>query len=205
MQDYVILLISALAGVALFGAVIYFYFRKKNPKKRKQQGREAKSGAGLRVARRFAGAHGYKFISPATLARNGAVAKLDGIVVGYFGVLGIKTLGYNGNIYGSASEEEWLQLGDNEERTYFPNPLLEAAADVRVIRDALFAAKMKQIPVEVVCVFTEPRVQLALPKKTGHYTLKTFKSLLQKDKYLADTGIDIEKVEGILRESILQE
>ena len=204
MQEWLILGISSLLGVSIFIAIIYFYYRKSNPKKAKRKDRNNKSSRVAGYAKSFARSNGYKCISPATLVRNGSVANLDAIIVGYFGVLGVKALGYNGTIYGGAGEDEWLQVTDDEERHYFNNPLKEAIADVRVIRDALFQVKLKQVQVEVVCVFTDPAVQLALPKNTGHYTLKDFKSLLQKDKYLVDAGIDMEKIEEVLKSSVEQ-
>ncbi len=204
MQEWLILGVASLLGISIFIAIIYFYYRKSNPKKTKRKDRNNKSSRVVGAAKSFARSNGYKCISPATLVRNGAVANLDAVIVGYFGVLGVKALGYNGTIYGSAGDDEWLQVTDEEERHYFKNPLNEAIADVRVIRDALFQVKLKQVQVEVVCVFADPDVQLALPKNTGHYTFKDYKSLLGKDKYLADAGIDIEKIEQVLRESVEQ-
>ena len=59
---------------------------------------------------------------------------------------------------------------------------------------------MKNIPVETVCVFTNPKAVLGIPRSTGHHTPKTFAALLEKDKYRLDKHVDLEKAEQALRE-----
>lgn len=179
-------------------------YRKNNPKAKKAKGAASGIGGVVGVAKRFARSNGFKVIAPATLQRSGKTAQLDALVIGYFGVLGVKAYGYNGEIYGNATEENWLQVAGNGKRTPFKNPLQQAAADVRVIRDALFESKMKTIPVEVVCVFADPKAQIAVPGGAGYYTAKTFKQLLGKEKYLADKGLDLEKAEQALRAALAE-
>lgn len=67
------------------------------------------------------------------------------------------------------------------------------------MRDALFSAKLKNVPVEAAVVFTNRSAQLALPRSTGHYTVKEFRTLLDKSKYTQDKRVDIQKTAGAVR------
>ena len=187
----------AVVVVVAGGYFLYQYLKKR---KSPAAGRDKGAGKAVSVMHAFARANGFRFFGPGTYqSAKGGTGRLDAVVAGYFGILGVKALGYNGEIYGAAGEEEWLQVAPDGARQKFANPVSEASADMRVLRDVLFAAKMRQVPVEIVCVFTSKKAQLALPKNTGHYTMKEFKSLLQKDKYLADKGIDLDKLAGVLQ------
>lgn len=156
----------------------------------------AKGNKAISVTKRFCTSNGYRFMSPVTINGKKRQAELDAIVVGYFGVLGVKVIDYaDGIVYGNANEAEWLWIDKKENRTYFQNPIVEASADVRTLRDALFVQRLQQTPIEVVCVFTSKKLQLALPPNTGQYTMSEFKKLLRKEKYRNDTGLDLDKVE----------
>lgn len=203
-METLLVVITILASLALLALVGWHYYRKNNPKKYGGQSRDNRSSAAVSAAGSFARRNSGRLIAPATLESANGTAALDALVIGYFGILGVKALGYSGEIYGSAKEEEWLQVDSDKKRSYFPNPVLEAAADVRIIRDALFAAKLKKVPVEVVAVFTDNHAQLALPRGTGHYNMKEFKALLAKDKYEVDSGLDLDKTEAAIRAVLKQ-
>ena len=160
------------------------------PRKAKNLSDSRKSAEPLRITRRFAALHQYQVIAPAQLAKDGKFADLDFILVGWFGLLCVKCIGLGGQIYGSLEDEMWLQL-DGDKRVSFANPMRAAEADTRLVRDTLFAAKLRSIPVETVCVFTNKSAALMLPRTTGHYTVKEFKALLDKSKYDQDKGVDI--------------
>lgn len=159
------------------------------------------ASAPLSAARRFAMLHRYEIVQPAHIVSNGKSADLDFLIVGCFGVLGVKCVGLGGTIYGDANEREWTQMSGGE-RKAFANPIDEAAAATRVVRDVLFSAKRKNVPVETVCVFTNQKAELALPRGTGHYTLKEFRALLDKEKYLYDKGVDEKAVAELLRGAV---
>lgn len=200
-NDLLITILASVFGVLVFILLMVFVYRRSNPKKGKgkNHGRAFNSEKVVAAARRFAGQNSFRFIAPARLGKDGAVADLDAVVVGYFGVLGVISLGYSGEIYGEAGEDTWLQVAPDGTRTRFENPVNAAAAAVRVVRDALFGQKMKKVPVEVVYVFATPDAQLAVPRSMAPMRLKQFKELLKKEKYLEDCGLDLDTVEGALR------
>lgn len=190
-SDLIFLLVLIAGSVA-----IYFLLAGKKsdgtekPRKAKNLSDTQKSAEPLRITRRFAALHQYQVVAPAQLAKDGKYADLDFILVGWFGLLCVKCIGLGGQIYGSLEDEMWLQL-DGDKRISFANPMRAAEADSRLVRDTLFAAKLRNIQVETVCVFTNKNATLMLPRTTGHYTVKEYKALLDKSKYDQDKGVDI--------------
>lgn len=188
-----IIIVIVLAAVAV--SAYLFTHRDDAPKPRRVSDLTGarKCAAPLRSARTYAGLHQYRVIAPAALAKDGKCADLDFILIGWFGLLCVKCVGLGGEIYGSREEESWLQT-IGERRVSFTNPLRAAEADTRLVRDILFSAGLRSVPVETVCVFTNPKATLALPRSTGHYTVKEFRALLQKEKYEQDKRVDISAV-----------
>ena len=201
MEDlYLIVGIVIITLLCLF-LIIYFLWRSDSPlfrRKPKDLPDAKKADKPLGAARRMALMNGYQVISPACLAKDGKLADLDFILVGTFGVLCVKCVGRGGSIYGSAGDAMWLQV-KNQDRISFANPILEAERDTRLVRDILFSAKLKNIPVETVCVFTNTVASLALPRSTGHYTVKEFRSLLGQSRFLQERKIDLDAVCTALR------
>lgn len=169
------LLLVVVAIIVMASFFIYVY-RKENSDAHKQKVKDLEAPASALDAR----------------AKNGRYADLDFILAGSFGLLCVKCIGLGGEIYGNAGDAKWLRVA-GDEREPFNNPITEAAADTRMVRDALFTAHLKNVPVETVCVFTNPKATLALPRNTGHYTLKDFRELLDKEKYRADRHVEPEK------------
>ena len=184
-------IILFLAAIAVVGVMYFFVFKKdKMPGKRKDISGSAASAKVVAATRRYAVLQQYELIAPANITKNEKTAALDCILVGSFGLLCVKCIGLGGEIYGGADDAKWLQVLEGN-RIAFDNPLQACAADTRLVRDTLFAAKLKNIPVETICVFTNKKTELAVPRSAGHYTLKTFKALLGKDKLLQNKNVDI--------------
>lgn len=195
--DFVFL---AIGIAALVGLYYFFFMREGSGSKRLDKAKDLSDAAAkpLAAAKRFAALQQYEVIAPAALAKNGRFADLDFIIVGCFGLLCVKCIGRGGEIYGSEGDAKWLQVR-GETRTSFENPILQAAADTRLVRDTLFTANLKNIPVETVCVFTNKNASLALPRSTGHLTVKEFRALLDKEKYRTDKHVDIAKASAAVR------
>ncbi len=193
----VVLLVLTLVATLIYGETT-------RSKTKKANGRENEKNRALAPLRAFARSNGFRLIEPATLCSKGKEAKLDAIVVGYFGVIGVIALGYNGEIYGDAGQSEWVQILPNKTRINFPNPITEAVGGVRVVRDALFEAGQKKVPVEIHCVFTYPNVQVAVPRSVGVLEIGAWKTLLKKERYLDDTGLDLDVVEQAIRKALAE-
>lgn len=209
--NYPILILLALLCIGLLVALpAYFLHQKKTgqtpgrdqtPAKLpddEHKGREAV----VRQLARFAATHDYQVVQPLSLTGVHGTTDLDAVLVGWFGILGVKCLGYGGDIYGSIDEKEWVQsLGGS--RRSFQNPMTRAQQSNRVIRDVLFEAGMKNIPVESVVIFTGKNSQLMLPRSTGHYTDKSFSAYLRSIHFEEDKNVQVEPVAKLLREKSL--
>lgn len=201
MENFYLIVGIIVFAVLCMLVLVYFLWRGDFPafqRKAKDLPDAKKANKPLGAAKRMALMNGYQILSPACLAKDGKLADLDFILVGTFGVLCVKCVGRGGSIYGSVGDAMWLQV-KNQDRISFANPLLEAERDTRVVRDILFSAKLKSIPVETVCVFTNPSASLALPRSTGHYTVKEFRALLGQSRFLQERKIDLEAVCTALR------
>lgn len=200
-MNWIFVLVTVTVVAIVFGVVYLIYTLYKRAKASTQDLKN-KASAPLAIATRFAKLRQFTVISPAMLAKDGKFADIDFIIVGYFGVLGVKCIGLGGEIYGSAGDAMWLQVA-KDKRISFDNPLLVAQTDARLIRDTLFVAGLKSVPVEVICVCSNKKATLALPRTTGHFTLKDFKAYLQKDKFEQDKGIDIANVKSSIEKWII--
>lgn len=208
----IFIIIVVAAGLLAFAVTMYIValFRQKDqamadgkpdPKKKGEMPDDEHKGAEaiVRAVRRFAASDDYAVIAPVNVQGSKDAADLDLLLVGWFGVLGVKCLGYGGEVYGSLDEPEWTQVLPQGRRT-FENPMTRAGKSARAVRDALFAAKLKNVPVETVVVFTNPSASLNLPRSTGHYTEKTFLAYLKGPHFREDKKVEVEPVAAALRQ-----
>lgn len=194
-MENITFLIGSIVIIALITIGVIFYFhRKDHPKKDRQTEKNAYLKNSLRVLKKFGLDYNYEVTSPAPITVKDKHADLDAVVIGYFGVIGIISLGYNGEIYGSRNEQNWLQVAPDESRHYFKNPITQSDEYVRILRQTLFNEGIKQVPVEVFVVFSAPKVNIALAKDVNYYTPKTLGKQLAKEKYGQDKKFNLESV-----------
>lgn len=200
-MDWFLMLMVCLSLLVIFliGYLIYYLY-----KRIKNSTADVKNKASkpLSAAKAFALTRQFTVISPANIAKDGKFADVDFIMVGFFGVLGVKCIGLGGEIYGNANDAMWLQV-TGDKRISFENPMLAAQQDARVIRDTLFDAKLKNIAVDTVVVFTNKKASLAIPRSTGHLTIKDFKKYLDKDKFEQDKGVDVAKTAQAIKKYVV--
>lgn len=195
-------IILAVVIVVITVVTIVVMYRKRNPGSRPATGANQGVGPAVAAMQAFARSNGFRFIAPAAITHGEKTAQLDAVVVGYFGVLGLVAYGYNGEVYGEAGADEWVRIAPGGQRTSFENPINRCSAAVRVLRDVMIAANMRKVPVEVVSVFTDKGVQLGLPRSIAQMRTKDFKDLLKKEKYLEDTGLDLDAVETAIKNAV---
>lgn len=190
----IVILVVVVAALAF---AVYSFFRggdkeEKRSRKSKDLSAQRSAASARRVAESWTHARGGKVYGPVNIEINGRSMQADFMVVGFYGITAVRCVGYGGEIYGTKDEAEWLHIVKGE-REHVPNPMLGLTEGARVIRDTLFAAKQKNVPVEMVTVFTNDKLKIAVPPSVGFYTVKSWKKNMQRDKYTQDKKVDVDK------------
>ncbi|MBC5582386.1 NERD domain-containing protein [Anaerofilum sp. BX8] len=199
-------ILGLVAVLAVVFLIIYFISKSKseegptNTAKRAQKDRGV--DAAVKALNRYASLHNFRILQPAHLHWGEKSAELDAIIVTFSGIVGVRCLGYNGEIFANSGEPDWLWV-TQESRTRIPDPVAQCAADARVIRDVLMQnPKLRNVPVECLPVFTDKSVQLAVPKSSRIFRQKDLMSTLEKEKYLEDKGLDQETIATLLSDAL---
>lgn len=164
--------------------------------------RENGTKKGLAVVKRFARDIDARLIVPARFTRGERTVDLDALVIGYFGILGVRLYGYEGTVYGNASGDNWLLVTPAGERLYFADPVAGCSADMRGVRDVLFESKMKTVPVTVLHAFVDAKVQIAVPRSMSCMDLKSLRQELGRESYRQDIGLDLDAAESAFRSAL---
>ena len=205
-MDWILLLVVVLAVIAV-GVWMFVKDKKEKdeaiPAEQRKAlaapvGRTHEPGRVIRRLKGFAGDNGYEVIVPGRICQGAGVTDFDAIVVGSFGVLAVTSLGYPGKVYGNEKEKLWTQT-TNRGRVAFENPLTVQAAQARMLREVLFANKLRSVPVETMCVFPNSGTELLVPRSTPILRMKEFSAMLRKDHFTDDKKVDIDAVAKALR------
>ena len=205
-----LILVTAMIVVVIIGINWYKYKKsqeikelppEQQPKLDAPRGRSQDSGKVIHALKSFASRNGYEIIQPGKIAHGTGVSDFDALVIGTFGVLAVRSMGYHGQVYGGEREQTWAQTTGSG-RVEFPNPLQQAEKEARLVREVLFDNKIKGVPVEAICVFPNKATELLMPRSTPVYRMKEFSALLMKDKYTDDKKVDIDAVSKALRNAI---
>ena len=105
-----------LIGILIIIVIVIaiFYFLSKNPSddSGNSPAKHARENGGvdqtLRALSRYASSHGFQILRPAKITSGGKTAQLDAVLVTYCGVIGVRCLGYNGEVFANPGESEWL-------------------------------------------------------------------------------------------------
>ncbi len=190
MQQILILMVVMALAVTV---MIYFAERGDKKKPPRKAHANVNTGAAAKVLKSYAARNDCRVLGPLTLTKGERTVTLDCVLVGWFGVLGVKSLGYNGQVYGNPKDAQWLWSSTGK-RENFPNPINDCALAARLMREALMQAGVRNPDSEAVYVFTDSKVELFIPRDAGAMKLADLRSLLRKDKYHTDKGHDLDKM-----------
>lgn len=145
--------------------------------------------------KQFAGIRRFKVLSDVRLEVDGKTATIENMLIGFFGVLLVHTLGARGEYYGTMDGESW-HVDLNGKRTTFPNPVQEQKRAEALLRGIFAANKLYKIPVEHILYLTSRSRktglfithggEILMPGKLGGY--------LDKTRFEKDIGLDVEAV-----------
>ena len=188
-----IIVIALVALVALVITCAYLAREFINPK-----GKNAyKKTAGILA--RFALPRGFKVLKNVQIGTNDKSIIAENILIGYFGILIVRTLGAKGSYYGTLESDKWSIVRD-EKKAYLPNAVLQLKQDEAAVR-AVFANKnIYNIPIEYVVYMTNKsnKTQLHITNSGEILTPGKLGGYLNKTKFEKDAGIDVKKIASVL-------
>lgn len=194
-MDPAMIIFIALLALLVGGGLAYLWvYLRNNVLNKEGRGAEKKTA---RILKGFAGIRRFKVLSDVTLKADGKTAHVENMLIGFFGILIVHTLGARGEYYGTLDGENWiLSREEGQQRRNFPNPVLEQQRALALMRSILSKRKLYNIPMEYVVYMADKG------KKTGLFITHSgeillpgkLKGFLHKTKFEKDTGLDVNKV-----------
>jgi hypothetical protein len=158
-----------------------------------------------RILGKFAMLRGFRVLTNVSIDYKGKSYPIENMLIGYFGILLVHTLGGRGEYYGQIDGKTW-QRTLKEKKTTFPNPVLEQAEAMTALRALFSQNKVFNIPIENIVYMTNRA------KKTGLFITNDNKiflpgklrAYLDKTKFEKDVGIDVGKLTEIIEKNRVQ-
>ena len=120
---------------------------------------------------------------------------IENMLVGYFGILLVRTLGAKGDYYGTLSGEQWsVVLGNN--KTRFDNPVLSLTRQEAALRTLLSQKKLYNIPIERMVYISNKSSKTTVSITNNGEILMPGKlaGYLDKTKFEKDLGLDVNQI-----------
>lgn len=156
--------------------------------------RSAKTTA--RILKNFALPRGFKVLSNVKLkGQNGEDAVIENMLVGFFGILLIQTLGARGEYYGMLDGDSW-SVALNGKKTALDNPVKALMQQEAALR-ALFARKkVYNIPIFRIAYISSTSVKTSLfvTHKGEILFGGKLSAYLGKSEFEKDTGLDVKQI-----------
>ncbi|MDL2232986.1 NERD domain-containing protein [Ruminococcaceae bacterium OttesenSCG-928-L11] len=152
-----------------------------------------------RVLSKFALIRGFKVLTNVRFEHKGRAFHIENMLIGYFGILLVHTLGGRGEYYGQMDSKSW-QLVRDEKKQVFPNPYLEQEDAMAALRSVFSQHKVFNVPMENLIVLTNKsrKTALFITNDNKIFFPGKLKPYLDKTKFEKDAGIDIQKVTQII-------
>lgn len=188
---YILLGIAIVATVAVGGYYLKVNFL--NP-----SGKGAEKAIARQLSK-FAVLRGFKVKSHVRFSYRGDVYYVENMLIGYFGILFVHTLGGTGEYYGKMEGKTWSRVFRQQKYT-FPNPLAEQQKAMAALRAVLSKNRIFNIPMDGIAVLTSRSNKTALHITNGGEILLPgkLKGYLDKTKFEKDAGVDVMRIVKLL-------
>ena len=197
-----IIIIIALIALLLAGVFLLPRLLNKDARKPSKSKKDAGVKKACKVVQNFATYNDCKYLPACRFTKNGEITDISAILIGRFGVFAILANGRNGEVYGTETDKNWVQI-IAEKKEYFPNPIKQANEAVMLLREPLSNKKIHNVQIECIPVFTAPKLTLGVAKSCKYYTTKQLKATLFNDKYITDKKVNVDKVYDALKEYVI--
>lgn len=148
---------------------------------------------------RFGLMRGFKVLSNVKIGDGENAVIVENMLIGYFGVLLVRTLGAKGSYYGTLDGESWSVSLDNK-KTPIPNAIRKLKEEEAALRALFSKNKIYKTPLESVVylnnrskkteLYITNNGEILAPGKLGGY--------LNKTKFEKDAGIDVKKLADVV-------
>ncbi|EEQ61046.1 hypothetical protein CBFG_04758 [Clostridiales bacterium 1_7_47FAA] len=145
---------------------------------------------------KFANKNGMGVVAPGSVEYQGKTAQLIAFLVAPSGVTGIYCLGFGGVVSPGEKDGPWKQHMNGQDLT-FRNPLTVCKEQYELVKAAMDEAGVKG-NLDIVTVFTNPRVTLKATPSALIYTQKQFMEHLKNTDSLKRGDIDVKEMTGVL-------
>ena len=155
-----------------------------------------------RLLRRFAVMRRYQVLSNVRFTYKGRDYKIENMLIGYFGILLVHTLGGRGSYYGQMDGDQWQRVLEKD-KNVFPNPIKQQEEAIMALRGIFAQNKVYNVPVERIVVLTDTSKKTLMYISHGGQILMPgkLKGMLNKSKYENDAGVDVARVAQVITEN----
>ena len=155
-----------------------------------------------RLLRRFAVMRRYQVLSNVCFTYKGRDYKIENMLIGYFGILLVHTLGGRGSYYGQMDGDQWQRVLEKD-KNVFPNPIKQQEEAIMALRGIFAQNKVYNVPVERIVVLTDTSKKTMMYISHGGQILMPgkLKGMLNKSKYENDAGVDVARVAQVITEN----
>jgi len=128
--------------------------------------------------------------------------EIENMLIGYFGILLVQTLGAKGDYYGTLSGGQWSVVF-NDKKTQFDNPVLLLKRQEAALRTLLSQKKLYNIPIECIVYISNKSSKTTVSITNNGEILMPGKlaGYLDKTKFEKDLGLDVDKIAKAVTES----
>ena len=154
----------------------------------------------------FARLRNYKVLDNVTLSDGKRTGQIDHILIGFFGILFVKTFHDPGAYYGDSRGETWAFTA-NDYKANFPNPVLQAEEVIDIARKVFSEHGVYNIPMEPLVVLAGRRssIELYASKDTPALTIKKLGEYLRQPKFEKDNDMDVPKLLQLIQSAQVKE
>lgn len=190
MVDSIVIFLISVIIIVFF--VLFLYLRHEVL----EPGEKAAAKATRGILSRFGLLRGFKTLSNVVVKDNGGDVVIENMLIGYFGILLVRTLGARGEYYGTLDGEHWT-LTAKDKKQILENPVKHLDREAAALRTALSKSKIYNIPIERIVYLSNKSRKTALYVTHNGEILLSGKlaGYLQKTKFEKDIGLDVKKIE----------
>ena len=147
------------------------------------------------VLKKYAGIRNFKVLDDVTLHFKGESFQIDHILIGFFGIMLIRTMPMRGDFYCNEKEKEWAYYEkEGGRKIAMKNPVMQNTESTVALRSLFAGDNIFKIPMETAVVFPGSKKKCHIYSSGGSMSamyLKNFKKYLHHSKFEADKDMDV--------------